>query len=177
MFAFWNTHWRVGYRSVRWRISVWEPQASLCLHRNHNSENSAISAFSSCRLFHWVTVLPLNLRSLSPSGKTRFPFQRISQTLYPHELSFQLSWLFRRRLSIPIRSRDVSSFQAVFLTNVSHPTSGACCALGLALISFFPTGLATKVFTARSPGAFSMAGFTGKSERTWFLFLGQIYRL
>jgi hypothetical protein len=30
------------------------------------------------------------------------------------------------------------------LTNFSHPTSGACCALGLALISFFPTGLATK---------------------------------
>ena len=81
MFAFWNTHWRVGYRSVRWRISVGSRRHRFASIATPTRRNSAISAFSSCRLFHWVTVLPLNLRSLSPSGNS-LPFStHISNTL------------------------------------------------------------------------------------------------
>ena len=38
-----------------------------------------------------------------------------------------------------------------FFTKLSHSMSSACCALGLALISFFPTGRATRVLMVLSP--------------------------
>ena len=49
-----------------------------------SSENNATSEFSSLTLFSWNTVLPLNLRSLSPSGNS-LPLAVLS-CLHPNQL-------------------------------------------------------------------------------------------
>jgi hypothetical protein len=59
-------------------------KASIVAGEDPSSENNATSEFSSLTLFSWNTVLPLNLRSLSPSGNS-LPLAVLS-CLHPNQL-------------------------------------------------------------------------------------------